>query len=542
MMPADDDDDGGGGGSSGGRSATPPDLLTSQGGGPVATVAPDTANGHRPPRSARELVSTIPASRSPTGEETEVVRRQRFAARLDRLPSHFRRGTRRIVVLLALMPLLVLLALGTPRLPAVLRDPLLVYGTLVLGATVMMMYLGYARYEDPSIHPRPPGRRTADFPVLPAQPRVSLMVAVHDEVNGIENCVRSMIESDYPDLEVIVVDDASTDGTQDVLRRLADELGVEVVYCETNRGKKYALTEAVARSNGDVLAFTDSDCVLAENAVSRCVRALVLDPGLGAVSGHARALNADETVLTRAVDTWIEGQFRVAKAAEATFGCVTCVSGPLAVFRRDAIVNYLPAWIHDTFLGKEFRFATDRQLTAYVLGQQWVGRRMKKAHADASFVRDRDYPERRWRVGYVRSAHVWTIVPRSMRPFLRQQIRWKKSFVRNLFFNGRFMWRWGIGPGAIYYGHALWSMVAPVMAFRHFVWAPVQGLYILPALYLCGLTLKGFAWAIAFKIDNPSTTRWRYRPLMTLISALVLAWLLPYSILTIRRAVWKRSS
>ena len=50
------------------------------------------------------------------------------------------------------------------------------------------------------------------------------------------------------------------------------------------------------------------------------------------------------------------------KAAESTMGSVTCVSGPLAVFRRDAVWNYLPAWAHDRFLGGEFRFATDRQL------------------------------------------------------------------------------------------------------------------------------------------------------------------------------------
>ena len=168
-------------------------------------------------------------------------------------------------------------------------------------------------------------------------------------------------------------------------------------------------------------------------------------PRLGAVSGHARASNADETLLTRAQDVWYEGQFRVAKAAESTFGSVTCVSGPLAVFRREAIFNYLPAWAADRFLGGEFRFATDRQLTAYVLGQNWVGQKLKHRHADSPFVCEVDYPARAWRVGYVRSARVWTKVPARLRTFLRQQVRWKKCFVRNLFFTGGFMWRRGPG-------------------------------------------------------------------------------------------------
>lgn len=65
------------------------------------------------------------------------------------------------------------------------------------------------------------------------------------------------------------------------------------------------------------------------------------------------ALNADSTLLTKVQDTWYEGSFRVVKAAESSVGSVTCVSGPLAVFRRDAIWNYLPAWANDPLLGAE---------------------------------------------------------------------------------------------------------------------------------------------------------------------------------------------
>ncbi len=368
----------------------------------------------------------------PADADTTVVRTIAFARWIDSLPAHIRRGLRRVLVLVGLMPLIVLLAVQAPLLPHAIV--LIGYGMLVLAATISMMYLGFARYEDPSIHPkpsrvarndRPAGarQRSREFPALPAQVNVSLLVAVRDEVEGIEQCVRTMVGSDYPNLEVIVVDDASTDGTAEVLARLAAELPITVLYNGINRGKKHALTDGVRIASGQVLAFTDSDCVLAPDALSRCVQALATNPDLGAVSGHARALNPDETVLTRAQDTWYDGQFRVAKAAEATFGSVTCVSGPLAVFRRDAIANYLPAWANDTFLGREFRFATDRQLTGYVLGQVWKGRELKQRYADDPLVADHDFPERRWRVGYVRSAHVWTTVPARFRPFLKQQVR-----------------------------------------------------------------------------------------------------------------------
>lgn len=451
-----------------------------------------------------------------------------------------RRSVRRLLVLALLLPLIALLARQTPRF---VHDPLLLgYGMCVLASTIVIFYLAYAHYEDPSDrrYSRVPNK--AGAPALDPTPAVSLLVAVMNEADVIERCVRSITASDYPDLQVIVVDDASTDGTTDILRQLALELPFTLVTLDRNAGKKHALVEGATWATGDVIAFTDSDCVLAPDAVRRCVAALVAHPGLGAVSGHARALNADATLLSKVQDTWYEGSFRVTKAAESVFGSVTCVSGPLAVFRRDAIWNYLPAWASDRFLGGEFRFATDRQLTGYVLGQKWRGARLKSRHAQSPFVAEVDYPEREWQVSYVRSAHVWTVVPQRARTFLKQQIRWKKSFIRNLFFTGTFMWRRGVGPSAMYYGHAAWVMAAPLMATRHLVWAPLNGLWLLCALYVGGVFIKGTAWGVAYALDNPRNGRWRYRPLMSLISSVLLSWLLVYSILTIRRGIWTRGT
>jgi cellulose synthase/poly-beta-1,6-N-acetylglucosamine synthase-like glycosyltransferase len=448
------------------------------------------------------------------------------------------RDLRPIVVALCLLPLITLLLRVVPRLPAA---PLLAgYGFLVLTSTIVLFWLAYAKYDDPSnLAPRH-RKADADFPRLPTRPSVTLMVAVKDEAAVIERCVRSMTGSDYERLEVIVVDDGSTDGTTATLRRLESELDFRLIALPKNVGKKHALVRAASQASGSILAFTDSDTILAPDAVRRCVAALVADPSLGAVSGHARALNATASFLAKAQDSWYEGSFRVTKAAESTFGAVTCVSGPLAVFRKEAIYNYLPAWANDSFLGQPFRFATDRQLTGYVLGQTWEGERLKRAYADSPFVSGTDYAARRWRVGYVRSAKSWTNVPETLSVFVRQQVRWKKSFVRNLCFTGRFMWRRGIGPAALYYGHALWVLAAPAMAVRHLVLGPAQGLWLLTFLYMGGILVKGTAWGLAYRWDNRGCQRWKYRPMMSLISSVILSWFLPYALLTIRRSVWSR--
>ncbi|MFC5818364.1 glycosyltransferase family 2 protein [Nonomuraea harbinensis] len=148
------------------------------------------------------------------------------------------------------------------------------------------------------------GRDTDLFVPLPAQPTVSFLVAVRNEESGIEACVQSMVAGDAEGVQVIVVDDASNDGTPDVLRDLARRLPIEVLFLEEDVGKKRALVRGMERATGDVVAFTDSDCVLAADALSRCVPALVRHPELGAVSGHTRALNADQSMLSRAQDVW----------------------------------------------------------------------------------------------------------------------------------------------------------------------------------------------------------------------------------------------
>ena len=489
--------------------------------------------------------NTAPDTGSDTGSDTgrnddayawllEPVAEQRLQRRGGRRRRRRHRAQRghswsnALVPAVALAPLTFLLA---TRLQRLLGDTLLtMYGIGVLTATLTVMYVSFAWYRDKSI----------GVAVPQDAPLVSCMLAVKDDVDVIGRCVASILASTYPRLELIVVDDASTDGTDELLSQLSSHDEFTFIRLAKNLGKKRALTVAASRARGDVFLFTDSDCVVAPHAVEQCVKALIADPTIGGVSGHARALNADKTLLSRIQDTWYDGQFAVAKAAESVFGTVTCVSGPMAAFRREAVVNYFPAWAEDRFLGREFKFATDRQMTAYVLGQHRVGARLKTQFADSPFVRDEDYPERKWRVEYVASARVLTNVPETPRIMLKQQVRWKKSFIRNLFFTGGFLWRRGPLPAFLFYGHVLWVCAAPVLAFRHLVWLPLHGALFLTGVYLCGVALKGSVWALAYKVQNPSSPRWLYRPLMSLLSTLCLSWVLPYSAVTLRKSVWSR--
>jgi cellulose synthase/poly-beta-1,6-N-acetylglucosamine synthase-like glycosyltransferase len=452
-------------------------------------------------------------------------------------PTHFlgsasgasRRALRRAVVVLALSPLTVLLA---TRLHNLTIDPVLgLYAVVMLATLSSVIYLAFVRYSDPSHDP----------PVEYGQPLVSCLVAVKNERDLIERCLESLLRSSYPNLEVIAVDDGSDDGTTETMRRIAAvEPRLQVLYNAESVGKKRALVRGVAEARGAFFVFTDSDCVMGHDAIERVMAAFAAHPDIGAVAGHARALNAEESLLTRMQDVWYDGQFAIWKASESVYGAVSCVSGPLAAFRREAIFNYLPAWASDSFLGSEFRFATDRQLTGYVLGAPYIGERLKRDHADSPFVRDENHPVRRWRVEYVRSARVDTLVPSRFRKFAKQQVRWKKSFIRNLFFTGAFYWRKGGVPAFLFYSHVMFILAMPLMAARHLVYMPLQGAYALTAVYLLGVFVKGSIWGLAYRAQNPGCSRWVYRPAMSVMTALLFSTLILYSAVTLRRGVWAR--
>lgn len=414
--------------------------------------------------------------------------------------------------------------------------PLYVYGVMVTAILLVTFIAALFFYHDPAV--------TAEEILGNKEqvvfPRVSCMVAVFNEEENIEWCIHSMITQGYKNKEIIIVNDKSTDGTAAILDRLAMHTGVKVLHLDKNVGKKRALGQAMRIAEGEIFAFSDSDCVWAPNVLEKMVPIFLAYPNVGAVSGHGRALNAEKNILTRAQDSWYEGQFAIRKAFESIFGAVTCVSGPLAVFRKEAIFNYIPAWEQDSFLGQEFRFSTDRTLTGFVLGSQHIGRALKQRYVDTDFVKSVDYPERDWDIVYSKSAKSWTIVPDTWKRLLSQQIRWKKSFIRNIFFTGAFYWRKPLLPAVIYYAHILFVLAGPFIAFRHLVYLPIRSDVYGAFLYVLGILYVGFMFAFAYRLENSAGKYWVYRPIMNILSTLIFSWLVFYSALTIKKMIWLR--
>lgn len=112
-------------------------------------------------------------------------------------------------------------------------------------------------------------------------PRLSVVVAARNELGCIETCIRSLFRQDYPNLEVVAVNDRSTDGTAGVLERLAIEFAGRLQVCHVSTlaagwfGKPHALNVGLQSATGSVVCFTDADCeFLAPSALRTSVAEL----------------------------------------------------------------------------------------------------------------------------------------------------------------------------------------------------------------------------------------------------------------------------
>ena len=89
--------------------------------------------------------------------------------------------------------------------------------------------------------------------------KISVIVPVYNSINCLERCVASIRRQTYPELEILLIDDGSTDGTGKLCEELARQDGRIRVYHKANGGASSARNLGIARAEGEFLGFVDSD-------------------------------------------------------------------------------------------------------------------------------------------------------------------------------------------------------------------------------------------------------------------------------------------
>ena len=181
--------------------------------------------------------------------------------------------------------------------------------------------------------------RDKNPPVLTRKPLVSVFIPAHNEERDIADSVRSIFANHYKNLEVIVINDASTDNTQQVLESLMDEYpSLKILHMEKNLGKANGLNLAFAMSHGEVIVTLDADSMLDEHAIEWAVWHFNNFPRVGAVTGNPKVRNRT-SLLAKIQTAEYASVIGLIKRTQRIVDKVMTVSGVVAAWRRTAIIN-----------------------------------------------------------------------------------------------------------------------------------------------------------------------------------------------------------
>ncbi|MGW5536497.1 glycosyltransferase [Streptomyces sp. NPDC004009] len=256
---------------------------------------------------------------------------------------------------------------------------LAVVGSLVLARFGGMLLLS-------ALHARRTRRRGFHWGRHPVTEPVSVLVPAYNEAKCIENTVRSLMRSEHP-IEVVVIDDGSTDGTA----RIVEGLGLPNVRVirQLNAGKPAALNRGMANARHDLIVMMDGDTVFEPATVRELVQPFA-DPRVGAVAGNAKVGNKDTLIGAWQHIEYVMG-FNLDRRMYDVLRCMPTIPGAVGAFRRSALER-VGGMSDDTL-------AEDTDITMAM-------------HRDG------------WHVVYAEKARAWTEAPESVQQLWSQRYRW----------------------------------------------------------------------------------------------------------------------
>ncbi|WP_030410289.1 bifunctional polysaccharide deacetylase/glycosyltransferase family 2 protein [Streptomyces sp. NRRL S-1448] len=255
--------------------------------------------------------------------------------------------------------------------------------TGVLGVLRMLLFAVFAR-----LHVRRLRRYRPGAPRLrEVRDPVTVLVPAYNEEAGIASTVYSLLASTHPHLQIIVIDDGSTDATADIAEDI-DDPRVTVIR-QPNGGKPSALNTGLAHARHDIVVMVDADTIFEPAALARLIQPLA-HPAVGAVSGNTKVGNRRRLLGKWQHLEYVLG-FNLDRRMFEVLECMPTVPGAIGAFRRDALMGV--GGVSDATLAED----TDLTMALWRAG---------------------------WRVVYEESAVAWTEVPGTVRQLWLQRYRW----------------------------------------------------------------------------------------------------------------------
>ena len=228
-------------------------------------------------------------------------------------------------------------------------------------------------------------------------PAISVLIPAYNEGRVIERALTSLMQLDYPEYEVLVIDDGSTDDTLEIAAQWEGQRGSGEfrVITKPNGGKADALNAGIAHSKHPLIFCMDADSYLEPRTLLMAARHFQ-DPAVGAVAGNVKVENRGHLLTNLQALEYIEG-LNLPRRAQGFVSAVNIVPGPCGLFRREALEE-VGGYDLDTF-------AEDADLTLKLLAAGW-------------------------RVEYEDQAIAWSEAPETWRDLTQQRYRWTRGILQ----------------------------------------------------------------------------------------------------------------
>ena len=258
---------------------------------------------------------------------------------------------------------------------------LFVYPLLMSFVWMMAGFIFYFKYEHGRSEPE----------LLVSYPPFSILVPCHNEEEHIRKTIQQLTLIDYPNYEIIIIDDGSSDNTAGIMFGLSKQYPqVRCVYLKTNQGKASALTIGSLASKHEYLLTIDADALVDPKALKWIAWHFVRFPRVGAVTGNPRIVNRS-TLLAKIQLGEFSTIIGLIKRSQRILGKILTVSGVMAAFRKSAL-HSAGYWSTD----------------------------MATEDIDITWKLERRF----WDIRYEPHALCWIYVPETLRGLWRQRLRW----------------------------------------------------------------------------------------------------------------------
>ena len=287
--------------------------------------------------------------------------------------------------------------------------------------------------------------KAAAQPTTPAfEPLVSVIIPAYNERGVVARTIRSVLENDYTKMEIVFVDDGSTDGTADGVEREFEGNPYVRIVRQANGGKAAALNNGIKQSTGEIIVGLDADTQFPEQTISRLLRHFA-NPRVGAVAGNVKVGNRINLITKWQALEYITSQ-NVDRLAYAQLNAVTVVPGAIGAWRRQALEE-VGGYLTDTL-------AEDMDLT-------WRIRR------------------KGWKIETEAGAVALTEAPATTKSFFKQRFRWSYGTLQCL---------WKHRGALFHYGWFGWVGLPTLWLFQIVfqVLAPLVDLQVLYSLWTFG--------------------------------------------------------